>query len=143
MKLWSDEFISEITFFKDCSFYSRDDVINPKLGQKGPKLGIHVSMVMERWKSIVKGNLRWSIRSILKPLSQNFEILTPRGDVINSKRVKKIQIGIWCTNVDRKLKIKSKRYFEVFICKPIFSRSWNSSRMLWFVCDVQIRSFLD
>ena len=29
------------------------------------------------------------------------------------KWVKDVQIGISCTNVDRKMKIKSKRYFEV------------------------------
>ena len=38
------------------------NVINPKLGQKGLKLVFHVPMVKRRWKSIVKGNPRWSIR---------------------------------------------------------------------------------
>ena len=51
--------------------------------------------------------------SFLKPLSQNLEVLAPRGDVLAQKWVKKVQIGISCTNVDRKMKIKSKRYFDV------------------------------
>ena len=49
----------------------------------------------------------------VKPLSQNIEVLTPRGDVINPKMDQKFLICISCTNVDRKMKIKSKRYFEV------------------------------
>ena len=51
--------------------------------------------------------------SFLKPLSQNFEVLTPGGSVINPKMVRKVQIGVSGTNVHRKMKIKSKRYFEV------------------------------
>ena len=35
---------------KYCSFDSLGDVIDPKLGQKGPKLVFHVPMVIERWK---------------------------------------------------------------------------------------------
>ena len=34
---------------KYCSFDSLGDVIDPKLGQKGPKLVFHVPMVIERW----------------------------------------------------------------------------------------------
>ena len=50
--------------------------------------------------------------SFLKPLSQNFEVfLWQRHQPKNG--VKKVQIGISCTNVDRKTKIKSRRYFEV------------------------------
>ena len=45
--------------------------------------------------------------SFLKPLSQNFEVLTSCGDI------KKVQIGVSCTNLDRKMKIKSERYSEV------------------------------
>ena len=36
------------TFSKYCSFISSGDVINPKLGQKGPKLVFHVCIVIER-----------------------------------------------------------------------------------------------
>ena len=61
MELLSEEFVSEITFSKYCSFDSGGDIINPKLGQKRPKLVFHVPMVIERWKSIVKENLKWSI----------------------------------------------------------------------------------
>ena len=50
--------------------------------------------------------------SFFEPLSQNFEVLTSRGDVINPKMSQKSPIGISCTNDDRKMKIKSKRYVE-------------------------------
>ena len=36
----------------------------------------------------------------LKPLSQNFEVLTPHGDVIKPKMAQKVKIGISCTNFD-------------------------------------------
>ena len=55
MELWSGEFVSEIIFSNYCSFDSCDDVINPKLSQKGPKPVFHVPMVIERWNPIVKG----------------------------------------------------------------------------------------
>ena len=61
MELWSEEFVSEITFLKYCSFDSCGAVINPKLGQKGSKLVFHAPMVIRRYKSIVKRNLRWSV----------------------------------------------------------------------------------
>ena len=45
---------------------------------------------------------------------QNFKVLTSRGDVINPKQlVKKVKIRISCTNIDRKMKIKSKKNFDV------------------------------
>ena len=112
MELWSEEFVSEINFSKHCSFDFHGDVINPKLGQKGPKLVFHVPVVIERWKSIVKGNLRWSIcfwnhsLIILKFWSP---VVMPSVQKCN----KKVQVGISCTNVDGKMKIKSKKYFEV------------------------------
>ena len=50
----------------------------------------------------------------LKPLSQNFEVFTPCGDVINPKlALKRTQTHISYTNGDRKMKIKSKRNFQV------------------------------
>ena len=51
--------------------------------------------------------------SFLKPLSQNFVVLTPRGDVINPKTGQKVKICISSTYVDRKMKIKPKSYFEI------------------------------
>ena len=52
--------------------------------------------------------------SFLKPLSQNLEVLTQRGDVINPKLARKrTQTCISRTNGDRKKKIKSKRNFEM------------------------------
>ena len=49
----------------------------------------------------------------LKPVSEHFEVLTPVVTSSTQKWVKQVQIGTSCTNVDRKMKIKSKRYFEV------------------------------
>ena len=101
-------------FLKILQFY----VINPKLGQQGSKLLFHIPMAIERWKSIVKGNLRWTITfwiHYLKILTflTFLKVLTSRGNVINPKIAEKIQIGTSCANVDRKMRIKSKRYFQV------------------------------
>ena len=50
----------------------------------------------------------------MKLFSQNFEVLTQHGDVINPKLARKrAQTCISCTNGDRKMKIKSKKSFEV------------------------------
>ena len=50
----------------------------------------------------------------MKPFTQNFEVLTQRGDVINPKLApKRVQTCISYTNTDKKMKIKSKRNFEV------------------------------
>ena len=48
MELESEEFVSEITLSKYCSFNSSGVVINPKLGQKEPNLVFHVPVVIER-----------------------------------------------------------------------------------------------
>ena len=95
-------------FFKTLQFY----VINPNLGQKGSKLVLHVPMTIERWKSIVKGDLRWSIsfwKHYLKIL--NFWLLVVMSST--PKWVKKFQVALSCTNVFRKMRLKSKRYFQV------------------------------
>ena len=84
MEHGSEDFVSYITSSKCYSFDSRGNVINPKLGQQGPGLVFLVPMVIKRWKSIVKEKLRGGFR-FLKALSQNFEVLTPRGDIINPK----------------------------------------------------------
>ena len=49
--------------------------------------------------------------SLLKPLSQNFEVLAPHG--ITQKWVKKVQIGISCVYADRKMKIKSNCFLKI------------------------------
>ena len=49
----------------------------------------------------------------LKPLSQNFETLTTRGDVINPKMGLKGPNWNFMYQFDRKMKIKSKRNFNV------------------------------
>ena len=48
-----------------------------------------------------------------KSLSQNFEVLTLGGDVINPKIDQNDPNIVSCINVDRKMKIKKKGYFEV------------------------------
>ena len=53
MKLWIEKFWLQ--------FWLRGDVINPKLGQKGPRLVFHKPIVVERLKSIVKESLSRSI----------------------------------------------------------------------------------
>ena len=45
--------------------------------------------------------------SFLQPLSQNFEVLTALGDVINAKLAqKRVETRIPCINGDKKMKIK-------------------------------------
>ena len=51
--------------------------------------------------------------SFSKSLSQNFEVLTPCSDVINSKIDQNGPNIVSCINVGRKMKIKKKGYFEV------------------------------
>ena len=68
--------------------------------------------MIKKWKSIVKRNLRWSIcvwNHYINLLKFSFPVVTPS----TRKCVKKVQIGISCTNVDRKMKIKFKNFFEV------------------------------
>ena len=80
-------------FLKILRFWLPWCVINPKVGQKGPKLVLHVPMVIERWKSIVKWNLKWSIRF----WNHYFKILKFRFPLVMSstqKWVRNVQIGI-------------------------------------------------
>ena len=71
--------------------------------------------------------------SFMKTFSQNFEILTQRGDIINPKRA---QTRILCTNGVRKMKIKSKRNFEVrYSFMKLFSQNME---ILVLCCDVII-----
>ena len=57
----------------------------------------------------------------MRPFSQNLEVLTQRGQVINPKLARnRTKIYISCTNGDRKMKIKNKRNFEA---KYFFSRN--------------------
>ena len=78
MILWSEDFVSESTFSKYCSFDSPGDVINAKFGLKGPKLVFNVSMIIERWR--FKFEIKYSFSKLS---SHNFSVLTPCGDVIN------------------------------------------------------------
>ena len=100
------------------------DVINPKFCQKGPQLLFHLPMLIERWKSEVKGPWRWIVRLRNSSL-KIFEVLSQRGDVINPKLARKrTETCILCTNGDRKMKIKSKRNFEVrYTFMKLFSQN--------------------
>ena len=69
--------------------------------------------------------------SFLKPLSQKFEALTSRGDVINLKRDEKGSHCYCIYHVDRKLKIKTKIYFEVYYSfVKLFSQSFEALTQL-------------
>ena len=106
--------------FTGVSFNSRVDVIDPKLGQKKIRTYISCTNCDRKMKVNSKGKLEARI-SFLKAFSQNFEVLTPpspspRTSLVRSstqKCIKKVQIGISYTNIDRKMKIKTKRYFEL------------------------------
>ena len=125
MELWGEELICAITFSAVTS-------LTQIMYEKAPKLAFHVPVVIGRWKSMVKGNLRWSIRfwnHYLKILKFWIPVVTSS----TQNWFKKVQIGISCTNVDRKMKIKSERNFPVtyLFMKLFFSKSRNSSTLLW------------
>ena len=85
-------------------------IINPKLGQKGSKIAFPVPMVVERWKSVLNGNSRWSIRfwnHYLRILKFWLRVVTSS----TQKWAKKVEIDISCTSVYRKMKIQGKKYF--------------------------------
>ena len=75
--------------------------------------------------------------AFMKTFSQNFEVLTQRGEVINPKLARKrAQTRMSCTNGDRKMKIKNKRNFKVrYSFMKLFSRNLES---LFPCCDVII-----
>ena len=89
---------------------TRGDVINPKMGLKGPNWNFIINSI-ERWKSKVKGTLTWIIRLWNRSLKIfNSKVLTQSGDIINPKLTwNRAQTCISCTNGVRKMKIKSKR----------------------------------
>ena len=105
MELWSEKFVSEVS----CSFDSCGNIVNPKLGPKGSKLVFHVPMVIEKWKSILEGNLKWIIRfrnHYLKIVK--FWLLVAMSST--QRWVKKVQICISYVTLDKLM--KSKRYCE-------------------------------
>ena len=131
MKLWSDEFVSENIFSKYCSFDSLGDVKIPKLGQKGPKLVFHVPTVVEKWKSIIKENLRQSIRLWYHYL-KSLKFWLPQVTSSTQKWVNKIQISISCANVDRKMKLKSTLLWgKLFIFETAVSKFWSFDSTWW------------
>ena len=133
IEVWSEEFVSKITFSKNCSFDFHAEVINPKLRQKGLKLLFHVPMVIKRWRSIVKGNLSWNIPFWNHSL-KIFKFWLPVVTSSTQKWVRKVQVGISCTNVDRNMKIKSKWYFEMnYSFMKLFSQNFE---VLTQTCDI-------
>ena len=91
---------------------------------KRSKLVFNAPMLIERWKSEVKGPLRWIVRLWNSSL-KIFEVLSQRGDVINRKLAwKRTKTCISCTNGDRKMELKSKRNFEVrYTFMELFSQN--------------------
>ena len=81
-------------------------------GQKGHKLTFHLPMVIKSWNKIFKGNIEVK-HLFLKPLSQNIEALTLRGDVINPKWVKRFKLVFHIPILIERWKSKVKRHFEV------------------------------
>ena len=76
----------------------------------------------------------------MEPFSQNFEVLTLLGDVINPELAsKRAQTHTWYTNGDRKMKIKSKKNYEVtylfielsFQNLEVLAPCWTSSSQNW------------
>ena len=88
MELRSKEHVSEITFSKYCSFDFHGDVINPKTESKRAQTCI--SCTSGDYKIKVNSKGKFEVKySFLKPLSQNFKVLAPLGDVANPKMGKK------------------------------------------------------
>ena len=80
------------------------------MGKKGPKLAFRTNGG-RKVKFNSKGKFEEINNSFIKPLFQKLEVLTPRDDVTNTKLgQKRLKLEF---NVDRIMKIKSKRYFEV------------------------------
>ena len=104
------EFEMKYSFLKPCSrnvevITPLVGVINPQMGQKVP-IGISITNVYR--KSKIKGKRYIKVHySFMKASSQNFEILTQHGDVINPKLAqKREQTQISFTNGHRKSKVK-------------------------------------
>ena len=81
----------------------------------GQKIQIGISCINIERKMKIKNKRYFDINySFMKSFSQNFEVLTQRGDIINPKLARKsTQAQIPCINGDKKMKIKSKSNFEV------------------------------
>ena len=120
-----------VNFPKFWNMYFFCDVIIFKLCKQGPKVVYHVSRVIERSKPIFDGTFKWgefvSVTNFSKycnfrSLTQNWVKKGPNLHFIyqwwwvmssTQKWLIKVQIVFLCTDVDRKMRIKSKRYFQV------------------------------
>ena len=127
IELWHGEFVFEITFSKYCSFDSHGDVINQKWCQKRSKLIFHVTMVIERWKSIVKGYSRWSIsfwNHYLKILKFWLNMVMSSTQNWFGKGPKLVSLVLMVVERWGTLRWR-------ILLWNVFSKSWNSSSMLW------------
>ena len=80
----------------------------------------------------IEGNRKVEIKS----LSQNIAALIPVEMSLTQIWVRKVQIGISRTNVDRKMKIKIKRNSEVrYSFMKLFSRNLESCRYHLKICS--------
>ena len=99
----SVEFVCEITFSKYCKFWRQWWRHQFKIGSKEPKLVSHAPMVIERWKSKVKGAFRWGIR-----LWNYFpKILKFKPQIQASKLAQGDSICISCTTGGKNIKIRT------------------------------------
>ena len=90
------------------------------------KVQIGISCTNIDRKKKIKGMRYCQVNYLfMKPFSQNFEVLTQHSEVINPKLARKrAQTCVSCPNGDRRIKIKSKRNFEVrFLFMKLFSRN--------------------
>ena len=131
IKLWSEEYVSEVTFSKYSSFDSPSDFIKPKLGQKELKLVFHVPMVKERWKSIVKGNLRWNncfwIHNFKTVKFFQWWLYRPKNRSTRSKLVFQVLMLIerW------KSKVILVFWCELFFYEAVLSKLWSFDSVWW------------
>ena len=102
----------------------------------------HFLKILQFWLPVMsstqmKVNSKWKIEvkySLLKLLSQSFEILHPRGGVIIPKMSQKVSERYFMYQYWQKDKNQKQRELlgEVFVYETIFSKSWNSiSTELW------------
>ena len=121
---------------KNCRFDSRGDVINPKLGQNGSRLVLHVPMVIERWKSMVKGNLRWSVVFLFETTISKFgcfDTILWRHQSKNVSKSSKLVFHVPML-IDRwKSKVKGTLRWNIplLLCEKVVSKFWSFDLTLW------------
>ena len=108
-------FIFETTISKIFKFWL------PVVTSKRSKLVFCTPILLEKWKSKVKGTLRW----IIHLWNCSLKVLNHHGDAINPKLAwKRAPACISCTIGDGKMKIKSKGNFGVrYLFMKLFSKN--------------------